>query len=199
MEYESFSFYKFHSNDLVIIVCLQITFMVLGGVLSGFSGLRGLITNTAADIAGGAKAVAHLSFLEKLQKIGTVSHGLARLTLTWLKNHLIRLGLGVTLMSVGAIRDSWADGGVWVEMLIQSLTIVALYMKVKTHRMQQQVENAAQNLELLKDKYTYMKGIVGGFVSRLTSRIQWLDRHATALDNAADALEIAITGFLFLL
>jgi hypothetical protein len=202
--FESFSFYHFTSNHLINMVMTQITFVILGGLLSGGASFRGLITSTLEQKAGTIAAQEYaLSGQPLWLGIGRLRE-LGVLTLfatTWLMDKTLHIAFGTLMMAIGTIRSSWADGGLVAEMLITGIMVASMIFRVyhmkKTGELKQSSDyNTLRDIGKSKAGSASQINVIGRIQElrhlwSIKSPVATVLFYALALDLAADALEIA--------
>jgi hypothetical protein len=147
-----FSFFQFTSSSVANLFLTQLTFMVVGGVLSGGAGLRGSLQSAVSKISkgtGGAvrDAMKWLMGLETgtstfmggfrvLRTAGTV--GREAIKYVW---HMAKHFLQGTmfLFTLGAIGTAFGDGGLFAEIALQGLLVASIVASIGQRRYMQKM------------------------------------------------------------
>ena len=198
--FEAFSFYHFHSNHLVNIILVQLTFMMLGGVFSGFAGLRGVVAKVMTPIKGMGHQVSLMAQLGSM-----TTRQLVTIAARWAARLAIHLSCGVVFMALGAMRNSWGDGGVAAELLIQGLIIATVILRTrqafiaKNTIPEMQAAEGAMDMQFMEENRPWWAEHALGNIYELwklfsaKGSIVQAFKAATSVEFACDCLELAVT------
>ncbi|MFQ5832733.1 MAG: hypothetical protein ACE5H4_08530 [Candidatus Thorarchaeota archaeon] len=143
-----FSFFQFHSNQAINLVLTQVTFMAVGAVLSGFSGMRGSVHSYLeaaklpdAFLAGEAESLLRSASL----RLSTFGWGIDLLgragqLSNWAIKHVshqfAHLVSGTMfLFTLGAIGSAFGDAGFFAELVFQGLLMASIIGALSTRNL----------------------------------------------------------------
>lgn len=128
MDQEGFSFFQFTSDHLANLIFTQLTFMIIGGVAHGLSGLRNSLRATAKLKEGAT----FLESIGSLRETGRLSKALS-LYLLGQGKHLLE-GVGFFFV-LGAIGTSFGGASLFAEVALQGLILTSVVLgTIRTRR-----------------------------------------------------------------
>lgn len=191
-----FSFFQFSSSSIANLLLTQLTFMVVGGVLSAGSGIRTIVGKAmkALSVLEGAEGemitivaqakvwINHLgspygtstmsSAFSTLGSAGML--GQVALRFIWHQvEHLLKGSM--FLFTLGAIGTAFGDGGLFAELAFQGLLVASVLISLAQHRAMKRNPFGAR---LYEDAMDFVENEVGterGFLGRriLQFRESW--------------------------
>ncbi|MDF1539779.1 MAG: hypothetical protein P1Q69_12835, partial [Candidatus Thorarchaeota archaeon] len=179
---EGFSFFQFTSDHFTNLILTQMTFMIVGGILTAGGGLRSAVTGAAEsfkDPATFAKLSAWQVFTKSWSILGR--QGLLDSTLkTYIIHTFEHLAMGAMfLYTLGAIGSAFGDAGLFAELILQGAMLASIVVNIYSTHM-----TGKLSPESRQELFTYLESVEG--ISKYVPGI----REVVSLKNAYSALGI---------
>ncbi len=168
-----FSFFQFTSSSAANLVLTQLTFMAVGGVLSGGNMFRQVLRHSVAEVGAEASEIVQSAVSGGLRQVvyrelaetanawarlgGSIRSGLAMLSegghvMSFLKSYLAEsikhLGLGAAfLFTLGAVGTVFGDGGLFAELALQGIILTSVLLSIKSTHYHAYNPTSWQNLQ----------------------------------------------------
>ncbi|MFW9889284.1 MAG: hypothetical protein ACFFER_13945, partial [Candidatus Thorarchaeota archaeon] len=183
-----FSFFKFTSSSFINLIATQLSFIVLGGILSGGTGFKALLKGKISPIAQAEEAIGitggrAATWLEG----GAISEGLSILrdaqvlrafSLEYMVEQLKHLGVGASLLfTIGAIGEVFGEGGLFAELLFQGVLFTSVIIGIYNQKFQSQIEKwrtTGENPTGLRAYVDKMKEVTKSVESSMLSKVPFL-------------------------
>ncbi|MDF1541231.1 MAG: hypothetical protein P1Q69_20200, partial [Candidatus Thorarchaeota archaeon] len=155
---EGFSFFRFTSNPIRNLILTQLTFLILGEVLTAGGGLRGLarqmavgtyggtevveimvngqITTTKVAIQVSATQVLEMGFFDCLRHLGTLPGRQLESIVRYLVSQIVHMGSGTLFLFALGATGTLGEGGFLGDLLIQGAMLSSIMISLaRTYQM----------------------------------------------------------------
>ncbi|MHA1389299.1 MAG: hypothetical protein ACTSR9_12770 [Candidatus Thorarchaeota archaeon] len=184
-----FSFFQFTTSSVANLLLTQLTFMIVGGVLSAGAGFRGTIRNAMKGLSVdkteqlAASASDAFLWLEGLRTgtstisgafrtLGTAGR-LGQTAMRYIWHHAKHFLTGTMfLFTLGTIGTAFGDGGLFAQVAFQALLVASMLVSVGQQRALQNDPTGAYLYESAMDFVENEVGTYRGFFGRKISQLK---------------------------
>ncbi|MCK5266347.1 MAG: hypothetical protein KAR03_12130, partial [Candidatus Thorarchaeota archaeon] len=184
-----FSFFQFTTSSVANLILTQLTFMIVGGVLSGGAGIRGAVRNAMKKLSASESELLAFSIRNAdtwlrglrtgtstmssaFRTLGTAGR-LSQTALKYVWHHVKHFLTGAMfLFTLGAIGTAFGDGGLFMEVALQGLIVASVLVSVGQQRALQNEPASAYLYESAMDFVENEVGVHRGFIGKKLAQLR---------------------------